>query len=78
MKKEFHIILSSDLEYEQLCAEIYYKDLFVAILIQEEGFENLEIEIYPPTNAKKWVFKYSEFLRVLEEAKQVLKKMKKS
>ncbi|MFA6119334.1 MAG: hypothetical protein WC688_05405 [Parachlamydiales bacterium] len=76
MKNDFKIIISSDLSYEELCAEIYFDDQFVAILTQEEGFENLMIEIYPPENKKMWLFKFSEFEKTLITAKEKLWKMR--
>ncbi len=74
---EFRIIISSDIQYDDLCAEIYFKDQFVGILTQENGLENLEIEIHPPQNTKFWVFKFSEFEAVLKSAKETLWKMRK-
>jgi len=70
--------MSSDIEYNELCAEIYFDDQFVGILTQEHGFENLEIEIRPSQNKKFWVFAFSEFEAVLKSAKEALWKMRKS
>lgn len=74
----FHIIISSDIEYEDLCAEIYFQDEFFAIISQENGFDNLEIEIHPPACSKTyWTFRYSDFEVVLRQAKDTLWKMRK-
>lgn len=43
------ILISSDLSYEKLVAEIYYKDKFVALINQERGINDLEIE-FPSSN----------------------------
>ena len=59
---KFKIIMSSDENYNELCAEIFFEDQFVAIVTQEKGFENLEVEIHHPKNKNYWVFKFSEFL----------------
>ncbi len=77
MKNHFKIIISSDLDYEELCAEIYFNDQFVAMLMQEKGFENLELEIYPSENKKTWLFKFSEFEKILKKAKEKLWEMRK-
>ncbi len=66
--KGFEIIISSDIQYEKLCAEIYYDMEFVAIISQENEIENAVIEIYPPKNMANWTFKYSEFLAILNKA----------
>ncbi len=78
MLNKFKIIISSDVEYNDLCAEIYFDDQFVGILTQEQGFENLEIEIYPPKSNDHWTFQMSEFERVLQSAKQALWEMRKT
>lgn len=77
MNNEFKILISSDLEYEELCAEIYFQDEFVAMLTQENGIENFEIQIHPPKNAAFWIFKFSEFELALQSAKLTLLNMRK-
>lgn len=78
MDSKFKIIMSSDIEYDDLCAEIYFEEQFVGIITQEEGFENLKIEIHPPQNTKFWNFKFSEFECMLKSAKEALWEMRKS
>ncbi len=34
----------SDIEYEKLIAEIYYREKFVALINQDQGIENLQME----------------------------------
>jgi len=77
MASKFKILISSDTDYNELCAEIFFEDQFVGIITQEEGFENLEIEIYPPNNKKFWDFKFSEFEAILKSAKETLWEMRK-
>ena len=77
MASEFKIIISSDLEYNELCAELFFKDQFLGIITQENGIDNLEIEIYPPQNKEKWNFKFSEFEAILNSAKKELWNMRK-
>lgn len=77
MNSNFEILISSDIDYDDLCAEIFYQGNFLAIISQEEGFENLDIEIYPPINQERWQFKYSEFENVLQCAKQRLWELRK-
>lgn len=75
---EFKIIMSSDENYNDLCAEIFFEDQFVAIVTQEKGFENLEIEIHPPKNMNFWAFKFAEFIQILGSAKESLREMRKN
>ena len=77
MEKRFKIIISSDLQYNDLCAELYFDDQFVAIVTQEKGLENLEIEIHPPKNHSFWNFNLSEFQNILKSAQELLQKMQK-
>ncbi len=69
--------MSSDTDYNELCAEIFFEDQFIGILTQENGLENLEIEIHPSNNNKFWAFKFSEFEAVLKSAKEALWEMRK-
>ena len=46
------ILLSSDSDYEELTAEIFFNGKFIALLNQDEGVENLRIE-FPATDAKE-------------------------
>ena len=73
----FRVDILGDLEYEDLVADIYFNDEPVAMLSQEKGFDNLEIEIYPCKSRDKWQFKYSEFEKVLQSAKQGLWELRK-
>ena len=77
MSTNFRVDISGDLDYEDLVADIYFKDQFVAMLSQEKGFENLEIEIHLPKNQEKWLFKFSEFENALQYAKQRLWDLRK-
>ena len=76
MTSNFKIIISSDLNYNDLCAEIYYLDQFVAVITQEKGIENLMIEIYPHSINNHWNFRYEHFLEILNKAKKILGEMK--
>lgn len=77
MNNKFKILMTSDIEYEDLCAEIYYEDQFVAIVNQEKGYDNLEIEIHPPKDKAYWTFNFGEFMYYLEDAKKALWEMRK-
>ena len=65
----FEIIISSDIDYEKLCAEIYFNGEFVAIISQEKGIDKEIIEIYPSKNMSSWSFNLLEFIEILNEAK---------
>lgn len=77
-EKGFDIIISSDTEYEELCAEIYFDREFVAIVSQEHGLKKLVIEIDSPKSEKKWIFNYFDFIEILKDAQITLEKMKKN
>jgi len=46
------ILLSSDGDYEELTAEIFYNGKFIALLNQDEGVNNLKIE-FPGTDVEE-------------------------
>ena len=78
INSKFRVDIVGDIEFKDLVADIYYEDRCLAMLSQEHGFDELEIEIYPPQDNKKWNFNYYEFEKVLNYAKQRLWELRKS
>jgi len=66
--KGFEMIISSDNDYEELCAEIYFNGEFVGIITQEEGIYNPMIEFYPPKGKESWKFNFFELIEFLKTA----------
>lgn len=77
MKNDFSTIIGSDIDLEELYAEIQYKNEAVVVLTQEEGFENLKMQLCPRKNGKEWEFHLKDFLEAIEHAKQRLWEMRK-
>lgn len=75
--KNFRVDIVGDLDMEDLSADIYFNGRFVAMLSQERGFENLEIELHPPKDTKFWVFNFAEFDEALQYAKNRLWELRK-
>jgi hypothetical protein len=73
----FRISVGDDPDHEELTAEIYFQECFVAMLSQEQGFENLQIEIYKHPEKNAWCFQLNDFLEVIELAKQRLWELRK-
>lgn len=44
-RKDFSIIIASDQEHEKIFAETQFDNKFVAVVSQERGTENLEVEL---------------------------------
>lgn len=70
--KGFRISVGDDQDHEDLTAEVYFNELFVAMLSQEEGFDKLQIEIFNNPNGDPWTFLLDDFLKVIELSKQRL------
>ncbi len=77
INEKFRVDIVSDLECEDLVADIYFEDQIFAVLKQEDGFENMQIELYPTKNQPFWLFKISEFEQVIQYAKQRLWDLRK-
>jgi hypothetical protein len=77
--KNFRVNIVGDLAYEDLVADVKYKEQVVAMLTQERGYENLEIEIYPPEDPDQnfWVFNFAEFDEAIQYAKRRLWELRK-
>ena len=48
MTKEFTITIASDAEHEKVFAEIYHQGKFVALVSQENGLDQPNVEFPPP------------------------------
>lgn len=70
--KNFRVDIIGDVDMEDLSADIYFKDQFVAMISQERGFENLEIELLLPKNPEFWSFSFTEFDEAIQYAKNCL------
>lgn len=73
----FEFSISSDVDFEDLIADIGFEDNLVALLTQETGFENLRIRLYPPKNGGHWDFRFDEFEAILQHAKRRLWELRK-
>lgn len=78
MENRFRIDISSDLDYEDLIADIYFKDQILAIVSQEEGFQNMRIQIYSSPNDEFWDFRFDEFEEIIQKAKKRLWELRKT
>jgi hypothetical protein len=75
---EFKITVGSNIDYEDLIAEIYYGEEFVALISQEDGYERLDVELYAPVDGGQFKFKLSEFEQAVAKAKRRLFELRKS
>jgi len=77
MNNDFEIILFSDSKYEEITAEVSYKDQILCQLNKDKGPNNIEIEFFSDArilaeqNAMK--FSLTSFLQILAEATEELK-----
>jgi len=67
------ILLSSDSDYEELTAEIFYNGKFIALLNQDDGVENLRIE-FPATNVEEDMVLRQIDLATFEKGLELAKK----
>ena len=75
MNKKFTIELCSDLDFEEMVVDISYENQPIAMITQENGLENMEIEIYLHALTEENFprkFLLSEFLEALNLAKKWL------
>ena len=73
----FEFTVGSDVDYEDLIADIGFEGNLVMLLTQEEGFQNLRIKIYPPKNSNCWDFRLDEFEDIINQAKHRLWQLRK-
>lgn len=65
--------MCSDLDYEEMVAIISYEQSSMAMITQENGLDNMEIEIFPATKEGiSWKLPLNDFIKYLELAKKAL------
>jgi len=74
----FEYNVASDIDFEDLIADIGFETKLVALLTQEEGFNNMRIRIYPPKDKEFWDFKLDEFEDIIYRAKNRLWELRKT
>ena len=74
----FEFTIGSDVDYEDLIADIGFDNQLVALLTQEAGFENLRIQIHPPVDGGCWNFRLDEFEEIIQKAKHRLWELRKT
>lgn len=73
----FEYSVASDTDYEDLIADIGFENNLVALLTQEDGFENLRIRIFLPKDMDFWDFRFDEFNSIIHRAKERLSQLRK-
>ncbi len=77
MNKKFTVEVCSDLDYEEMVADVSYENHTVATITQENGIDNMEIEIFFPTETSTWTFPLNDFIETIVFAKKCLIEMQK-
>lgn len=76
-EKKFEFTVGSDINFENLVADIGFENNLLVLLTQEDGFHNLRIRIYPPENEEFWDFRLDEFEDIIHKAKKRLWELRK-
>ena len=78
MNKKFIIEVCSDLDYEEMVADVSYENHTIATVTQENGIDAMEIEIFTPSGGmQSWKFLLNDFMEAITFAKNRLVEMKK-
>jgi len=67
-KDHLKVVIASDVDYENLIAEIYRNDEFIAILQQEDGINDIKVEFSSNISA----LNFDWLQNALNEAKRKL------
>lgn len=68
----FRISVGDDDDHEDLTAEIYFDEKYLALVSQENGLEMVQVELQRCPDSAAWIFSLDSFLEVLEKAKHRL------
>jgi hypothetical protein len=79
MNEKFTIEICSDLDYEEMVADVSYENRTIAMITQENGIDSMEIEIFPPEKEiKSWKLPLDDFINIVFFAKKCLIEEQKS
>jgi len=68
----------SDVDYEDLIAEVRYEGECCFVMSQEDGFQNLKIELHARGNGQPWTFRVADFEEAVKDAKQELWRLRRT
>lgn len=74
----YHVTVGSLPDYEELVAEIYISDKFVALISQEQGPEKFVLELAQSECTVTKKMDLTVFERAVLEAKEKLRKLKRA
>ena len=75
---KFQICICSDLDYEEMVADVSYENHTIAMITQEHEIDKMEIEIFPiEENLRSRTFPLNDFIEVVIFAKKCLIEMQK-
>ena len=77
LSPDFTFVVCDDPEYEDLIAELSYRNELFCIISQEQGFEMLDIEIHGSKSSNPWRFKLIEMEEAISIARQRLFELRK-
>lgn len=75
MAREYNFLIANDYEHEKVFVEIYFDDKFVALINQENGLNNLEIEFPGEGLVEDLIVRklpLKTFLELINEAAKIL------
>jgi hypothetical protein len=62
--------LGSDVDFEDLVADIGFGNQLVTLLTEENGIENVRIRIYKLKEVEFWDFRLDDFERIIHRAQK--------
>lgn len=65
----FRISVGDDELHEDLTAEIYFDEKFLALVSQESGLESAVVNLQKCPDDDAWSFSLDAFLKILDQAK---------
>ena len=75
--KDCYAVIADDCEHKDFFADINYQGKYFLTITQEEGFENLEIEIYNSRDGDHMALELGGLLEAVEYCKKRLWELRK-
>lgn len=75
---ELRVAFDEDGGYEDMVAELYYKDEFLCLMSQEQGLGSLDVQLHPRSDGQPWQFKLAQLEGAIGRAKQRLWELRRT
>lgn len=78
INRDFRVDILFPNEFQDMIAEIYFRNEFLCLISQDEGYDSIDVEIVNKSKDANWKFKLADFEEAIVYAKKRLWELRKT